>query len=516
MPNFSRTPSADHRPRARRWSAIRQCSPDAAVFDARAEDGFTLLEVVITAFIVGLIVVSTFTGFSVVSDKTADQRRHSQANELAAESQEQLRSDPANTLEALESSPHSYTQTLNGTKYTITESAKYISDTSQGTTCASPSSTEAGKTSSSYLQITSVVTWASLEASPRVEQSSIVTPPTGSSLELSAVNGAVPEEGVANISGAVEYTGVEASSPTKVEGTTGSLGCVVFGAIPATAATLTLKPPTGYVNPAGVFKFGPEQVTLAPNITSHKEYTLGDGGAIKGEFTYNNSATYNSKPVRGETFVAFNSKMGTAPEFTLASPNTTYETSGEEKYTPAATGSVTSVETPVHSPGYPTGDLFPWPASHYVVYAGDCTANNVVASDHVEALVKPGLPTPVKIPLSKVTLNVYTGTSGTPVGLTSEALPVQITDTACKGVTPNNATKGIYVHTQALAAGTGQLENPLQPYGAASLCVNYKTKNYTVSYTNENVTGSTRNIYLGSGTGGEQAVATVTPTTPAC
>jgi prepilin-type N-terminal cleavage/methylation domain-containing protein len=516
MPNFLRTPSADHRPRARRWSAITRCSPHGPVIDARADDGFTLLEVIITAFIVGLIVVATFTGFSVVSDKTADQRRHSQANELAAESQEQLRSDPANTLEALEGAGHSYIETLNGTKYTITETAESINDATQGSTCVAPSSTEAGKTSSSYLQITSVVSWASLEPNHSVEQSSIVTPPTGSSLELSAVNGASPAEGVANVSGAVEYTGVESTSPTKVEGTTGSLGCVVFGSIPATAVVFTLKPPVGYVNPAGVFTFSPEPVTLAPNITSHKEYTLGDGGTIKGTFTYNSSQMYNGKPVEGETFVAFNSKMGVAPEFTLASPNVTYEATGEQKYIPASTSAVTSVETPKHSPGYPTGNLFPWPTSDYVVYAGDCTANNVTASDHVEAIVKPGMQTPVEIPLSQVTLNVYSGTSTTHGSPPSEALPVQITDTACKGITPNNATKGIYVHTQHLTVTTGHLENPLQPYGAASLCVYYKGKNYTVSYTNENAAGSIRNIYLGSGNGGEQTVVSTSPTTPEC
>lgn len=517
MPSFLRTRSADNHIPARRTSAAPSHAPrepKRAAPKRAAQDGFALIEVLVTSLIVGLIVVGTFTGFGVAGDKTADQRRRSQATELAAESQEQLRSDSASALEGLENTPHSYTETLNGTTYTITESTKYINDATQGTTCTSPSSSEASKTSSSYLQIESLVKWTARETSPEVEQTSIVTPPTGSSIELEALNGASPEEGVSGVASAVEYTGVESTAPTTVEGTTGSLGCVVFGAIPATSATFTLKPPLGYVTPAGVFTFSPEPLTLAPNITTHKSFLLGDGGTIKGEFTYNNATTYEGKAVQGETFVAFNTKMGVAPEFTLASPNPTYEASGEQKYTPASSGPASSVETPHHSPGYPTGDLFPWPSRDYVVYAGDCTANNVTTGDYVEALVKPGAVTTVQVPLSRVVLNVYSGTS-TSSALTTEKLPVQITDTGCSSVTPNNATKGLYVHTQTLS-GSGHLENQFQPYGSYSLCVYSAVKkaNYTVSYKNETMAGSTRNILLGEAkTVGEQTYA-ANPTTP--
>ena len=43
---------------------------------------------------------------------------------LAAQSQEQLRSEPASALDTLETNPHKYTRTVGGTIYTVTQEAK--------------------------------------------------------------------------------------------------------------------------------------------------------------------------------------------------------------------------------------------------------------------------------------------------------------------------------------------------------------------------------------------------------
>ena len=502
MRTFLRMLSADYRHRRRRARAsadgiARRLRPGGT--GTRGEDGFLLIEVVITAFLVGLIVVAVFSGFSVASNTSADQRRHDQAAVLAAQSQEQLRTDPANALETLETTPNTYEQTLNGTKYKITESAKFINDKTQASTCTAPG--EVSKQSSSYLQITSVVSWTAVNSTyPKVEQSSIITPPTGSALEIDAVNGASPEEGVSGVTASAEYTGVESAQSTTVEGTTGANGCVVFGAIPATAATVNVNAPLGYVTPSDTFKIPTEQVTLAPNLTTHKEYIVNRGGAIKGEFTYKGT------PVEGETFVAHNNKL-TTPSFVLASTAYNYESGGEERYTPLASTQATKrqahlAETPVHT-NYPTGNLFPWSSEKYEVYAGDCVKNSVKETSNPESLkneevlVEPGKTAPtVKIPLSLVTLNVYSGKTGPT--LVNEPLPVRITNTNCKEPTPNDATVSLYVHEQNLAGG--HLEDPYQPFGSKfSLCVYSASKNanYTVSYADETQTGPTRNIYLG-------------------
>jgi Tfp pilus assembly protein PilV len=504
-------PSAD--PRQRRW---RPCVPDSALArrfrtaaGPRAQDGFLLIEVVISALIVGLIVVGLLSGLSVASNTSADQRRHDQAAVLAAESQEQLRTDPASALEALEVTPHEYTKTLSSTKYTVTESTKYINNETQASACTSPS--EASKQSGNYIQITSVVSWAAANSTyPKVEQSSIVTPPTGSALEVNAINGAKPEQGVAGVTATTEYTGVESKLPTTVEGSTGANGCIVFGAIPATAATINVNPPLGYVTPSDSIVIPSEAVTLAPNLTTHKEYIVNRGGRITATFTHEGT------PVKGESFVAFNNEL-TSPKYVVGSPAYTYEAGEEERYTPLAGAAVTSITTPVDT-GYPTGNLFPW-QQEYSVYAGDCPKNSVTETSNPEhlknqpALVEPGGHATVTIPLSVVTLTVDTGTKTTPVGTTGEALPVKITNAACEKSTANGATAPLYVHTQKLSSG--HLENPYQPFGTFNLCVYDKQNNtnYNVTYTNATVGGSKPFIYLSSGSVGEQTLET-SPSSP--
>jgi type II secretory pathway pseudopilin PulG len=511
---------ADHRRRRRRSRASgeerllrRRLSASQS-----GDDGFMLIEVVITAFLVGLIVVAVFSGFSVASNTSADQRRHDQAAVLAAQSQEQLRTDPANALEVLEATPHSYMQTLGGTEYKITESSKFINDKTQASACTAPG--EVSKQNGSYLQVTSVVTWKAVNSTyPKVEQSSIITPPTGSALEIDVVNGASPEEGVPGVNASVEYTGVESTQPTLVEGTTTANGCVVFGAIPATTALVNVKPPLGYVTPSDTFKIPPEPVTLAPNLTTHKEYIVNRGGAIQVEFTY------KGKAEQGETFVASNGEL-TAPSFVVGSTSYKYESGGEERYTPLASTATTNTQATIaESPkatNYPTGNLFPWATKKYLVFAGDCLKNNVKETSNPEGLepepvlVEPGKTPPlVKIPLSLVTLNVYTGKIGSTT-LTGEAMPVRITNTGCKTPTPNDATAPVYIHEQKLSGG--HLQDPYQPYGSSfSLCVYSASKNYTVTYADEKQVGPEPNIYLGEGTvEGKQVVESTSSTVPAC
>ena len=92
-----------------------------------AEAGFLLVEVIISALLVGLIVIATLTGFDVVNRASASQRQHDQAALLAAAvpgaAAQRSRSHPADAPMA---SPHSYTQTVGGAVYTIKQSAELL------------------------------------------------------------------------------------------------------------------------------------------------------------------------------------------------------------------------------------------------------------------------------------------------------------------------------------------------------------------------------------------------------
>src|SRR6185312_16565011 len=89
-----------------RWQSSPEPSRSSkrhAVFArwAGAEDGMTLIEVIVSALLVGLVAIATLTGFNSVKRTTADERLHDQAAVLLAESQEQLRSDSAEVLDRI-------------------------------------------------------------------------------------------------------------------------------------------------------------------------------------------------------------------------------------------------------------------------------------------------------------------------------------------------------------------------------------------------------------------------------
>ncbi len=144
--------------------------------DPRSQDGFLLIEVIISAALVGLIVLATFSGFDVVNRLTAEQRRHDEAALLAAQSNELLRSDPSTTLDTLETNPHKYTRTVGGTLFTVTQEAQPVNSSGNAVGC---NANEATAKTGANIRISSTVKWATLEKTgrPAVSQTSVITPP---------------------------------------------------------------------------------------------------------------------------------------------------------------------------------------------------------------------------------------------------------------------------------------------------------------------------------------------------
>jgi Tfp pilus assembly protein PilV len=527
MPNFI----------AKRWSVGRSSigrsphpacpAPDLAPAStgerprprAASQDGFLLIEVIVSALLVGIIVVATFTGFDVLGRASADQRAHNEAALLAAQSQEQLRSEPGSALEALVVKANTYTKTANGTVYTITQSAEHVNGSGQVTGCAV---TEPTASTAPNLRITSSVRWPALASSRApVAQSSVITPPTGSSLEVDVISNEAGTSGVAGVTAVIKYTPVESGSTVTREATTGPAGCVLFGSIRATAVTLEIVEKPNFVTPTGALKVSPVEVTIAPNLTTHHQVLYNEGGAIEAQFTYKNETTFNGKPVTGDTFVAYNEKFATLPRLQIGATQFGYEAGGEEHYTAVTGGTVVGgVAVPYAPPSaaktatgakYLHGDLFPFPAQ-WVVYAGDCGENNAAsitkeAVKNGKGTVTAGATTVVKIPMSYMTLNVWTGYSEKNKGtLTAELLPVKITNTECaSAATPNNAVGSTYIHFQSLAEG--HLGNPFQPFGKFALCVASPSLKHTYAppaYANSTEGGSSANIYLGQHTEAER------------
>jgi len=479
-----------------------------AVLRLGSEDGFLLIEVLVSAMLVALIVVATVTGFNVVDRTTANTRQHSEAALLAAQSQEQLRTAPASALDALAITPHGYAATVGGTKYTITQSAKLIGPSGAGSCSVTEKSTNAAPN----VQITSSVSWSQQVAASQkpVIQSSIITPPTGSALEVDVGNAPTPTAGVAGVRALVTYTPVGAASPVTLEGETGTPGCVVFGGIPATSATVEIPEKLGYVTIGGALHLPPKELTIAPNITTHDPVTFNKGGMIEAEFQYTGKTEFNGKPVKGDTFVVSNTNMLLPPEFQVGSTHFEYQASGEEHYR-ALTSEYKATALTAHGSKYPQGDLFPFLEPQiWTVYAGDCTKNDTgseAVSTAPPALVQAANTLKVQVPTSYIGLAAWTGSTSKSKGAKeAEALHVTITNTACSGSPiPDNASAATLVHEQKLTSA-GELENPFQPFGAYTLCIAGPKKTYTVANTNSTVAGSSPQIYIGQKSAAEHTL----------
>jgi Tfp pilus assembly protein PilV len=487
----------------RRWRELRS--------GRRGEDGFMLIEVMVSALLVALVVVATFNGFDVATRFTADQRRHDQAVLLAAQSQEQLRSDPATTLDALETSPHTYTATVNNTVYTITQEAKAVAASGNSTGC---NVSEASAQSGGNVLITSIVTWALLEKAkrPAVTASSVVTPPVGSAIEVDVTNGGSPEKGVAGVTATAKFIPVEAKSQTSAEATTGAAGCVVLGGLAATTATVEIAEKAGFVTSASWLKWPTKELTIAPNFTTHYPVKYAEAGQIQAEWTYEGKNTFEGKAVQSDTFAVSNAKMLVAPEFVVGSTAFEYpEAAPAEKYYKAVTGTYASEVPAAATPGgqlrFPKGNLFPF-AQEWLVVAGDCPKNAINAeaeSKSEKRVVASGTTLKVQVPLSKVKLEVWKGTQASHPEKDPGVYEVKTTDTECEGVlAPNGSTGAVLTHLQKTEP-SGGLQVPFQPFGKASLCLYVPStkRTYTVTYNNATAKGNTKAIYTGEATEAE-------------
>ena len=521
------------RPHAR----IRSDGEQTVAAHARtgSQDGFTLIEVIISSFMVGLIVVGTFTGFQVADQSTAHDRLHDEAAVLAAQSQDQLRSAPASALEVLATSPHTHTQVADGVTFSIKQEARFVGGPEGSTGC---SVTEHKAQVTNALRITSTVSWPNSKGTAQpVVETGVVTPPTGSALEVDVGNAPAPTAGVAGVTVIIKYKAAGSETVSTLEGVTPAAGCIVFGAIPSTAATVEIPELVGFVTPSGSQYVKPEEEVLAPNTTTYDAATYQRGGAIIATFKYNQSNTYthlNNKntpepePVTSDTFVTASADMKTPPNYEVGStrgeliiasglyepiPGVPVVKPNPATYQPEVTSPETS--------RYPQGNLFPFPESEgegsWEVYAGDCKANDPetlkVPGVSVERKwITPGAPQTIfkEVPLSHTSLNLYSASESEVAALGSEAAKdletknkylVTITNTACTGTTPNNETSVKSEHKQDTTteeANGGHLEFPFQPFGAYQLCVYNETskKTYTVPGEDLTVAGTTKNIYL--------------------
>jgi len=401
----------------------------AIAAEGGSESGVTLIEVVISSVLVAVIAIATLTGFDAAGRATADERQHNQATLLAGQDQERLRGMNVTELGRLGTSTS--TEKIEGTLYTITSQAQFVSAAKEAFAC------ETSGGNADYLQTTSKVTWPALGSRESVSQSSIVTVPTSTSLLVNVRNQANE-----TVEGAVvKVTGK--SSGTTVEQTTPTSGCVIFGALSDTEVAIT-GTKVGWINEKLETEPAAIEAQLSSSSLVSKTFVIANPGSLRVEF----ESAGSTAGVQGDTvYVAHTG----APEKLVGTAGTY-----------SSTISVPSL-WPYQTAGTPPGE------SPYTVYAGckgddpGLTASpNPITNGKKEVntpapQVNPGLTTTVKVELPAVNVQVFEGTSSASPGAPDAGAEAKLTFCGSSRIMKTTSA--------------GALEHPYQPYTKLTLCL---------------------------------------------
>ncbi len=417
------------------------------------EAGDTLIEVLISAVLIALIVAATTYGLNSTNHATAYDRARSQADALAQQAEDELRSEPVEKLSELDRTQE---VTEGKTKYTITSTSTYIADASATSSCNSSTP------HADYLQTTSTVSWPGMGASKPVEESSLISPPPGAALIVQ-----VTEDGT----NALEDANVSATGPAPSSTAhtleTSSDGCAILALVPGNYEINVSK--AGYVDPNWYVNTREDPTTthnayLAPFLvaetTTKESYDLGRAGTLEVSFLS------ESTPAEGDSVVAFNSFMASFKQLGTVG---TYKTT-------VATGK----------------EVYPYPeSSPYTVYAGTCEADSPgkFGLKPAEVVVPPGATGAVTVPLPPVNIRVMSGTSA---GTSTEGSPVanatvDINDTSC-------GTARSFTTTSS-----GALPHPGMPFGKYSICVGSAGTKWEGTFENNTTAGPSANWTNGGG-----------------
>ena len=418
-----------------------------------SDAGDTLIEVIVSALLVALIVVGTFSGLDSTNKATALQRSRSQADALAQQNEEQLRSESIKKLDELESHPETKTVTEGKTVYTVETSATYYPDASATSSCTS-SSAEAG-----YLRTTSKVTWnALLNAKGElvgkpVEESSAISPPAGSALIVQ-----VQESGTA-LPGALVAAQGPSPATTSYELETSSKGCAIL-ALPRGGEYNIYVSKSGYVDPNGYPNTHEDlsttrSVYLPAETTAKEGYNIGKAGKLA--VSFHTGATTSE----GDSFVAFNTLMTSYRKFT--------------------TEPVGTYQSPVESPT--PNSIFPF-TNNYTVYAGTCEADlppsSVITENesHFLTTVPRGETRSIETIQPPVNIIVKSGKSASEPGA--------VVTTATGSTTDGCSTMRSFTSTPG-----GALPHPGLPFGKYSMCVGNGGRKWEGAFENNTINGPT-------------------------
>ena len=304
------TSTAFVRPPRDRSASTSTCAP-RLLPPLASESGDTLIEVVISAALISLVVIAVLFGLDSTNRATANSRARSQADGLAQQDEERLRSEPIKKLTELERKEN---VTVGATTYTITTTAKYIADATSTASCTSSVPT------ADYLKTISTVTWPSMGPKGAVIETGVISPPADSALIVQVEDVGTP------LAGAKVVAKGPAPSSSVHELETSLNGCAIL-ALPPGEYTINVSK-TGYVDPNGYAntesdKSVTKTVYLPAETTSKEGYNLGPASKLQVSFT---EAGKSIPAPESDSVVYFNTGMAHYESFPEPATLETYRT----------------------------------------------------------------------------------------------------------------------------------------------------------------------------------------------
>ena len=208
---------------------------------ARHQDGFALIEVIVSAAVLAIVALAVFAGIDGATASTARERARAVSASLAEQDQERLRSYRFDELTKLVGADGTDRKlNVDGVNYKVNSQVTLqVDDGTPTTGCGA-----AGAKQNEYLRIVSTVTSAivGVRIAP-AKLESLVAPPVSGSLVVKVLT--ARNVGVTNVA----VTATNAKTGRSYPGTTNGDGCALFVGVESGTYTVNINKP-GYVDRA--------------------------------------------------------------------------------------------------------------------------------------------------------------------------------------------------------------------------------------------------------------------------
>jgi Tfp pilus assembly protein PilV len=443
----------------------------------REEAGLAIVEVLVSALVLVIFSVGVVTVLTGSTKATAQERARTQANMLAEQELERVRSFRIADLVSLNSTRYVLddgTQFATGcptsgaqasrTCYTITSRSVFQNEPAATSGCS------AGSGSRDYMLVSVSVSWTGMAPLHPVTAATIVSPPSGSLVPNSGsilVN--VVDSRNVGTSGVV-LTG---SGPGSFTGSTGPTGCVLWRNVPVGNYTMSVGgTASGMVDQNG-------------NAPANQTVSVVDQGTNTVNLQYDRPGSIQNISFRTRDYS--NNLVASSADSVIVS-NTGMQVA--KQFTPPGGVRAANIST--------TSTLFPF-TSPYAVYAGTCASDLPPAGPMLGNATVPiagagSLSSPGYIQLPSMQVTVWSGTNSLAPGTRLSGAKVTAKDTGC------NVTRTLTTSTNS--SGQVPVGGDIGlPYGTYSLCAQNSTATdrrvLTVALTSVGTTGTPTDLYLG-------------------